>query len=109
MRQGIRTTAFPPPDTALPERFRGRVVLDPSRCTAVCRECGLRAPSGAIRVQEDGAPELDLGACLFSPEEALACPAGAIRYTTDYRMASSSRDALRTTGGGGEVELAHAL
>src|SRR5213593_3938959 len=67
----------------------------------------MRAPSAAIRVREDGAPELDLGACLFSPEEALACPAGAIRYTTDYRMAGSSRDALRTTGG--KVDLAHAL
>ena len=55
----------------------------------------------------NGAPELDLGACLFSPEEALACPAGAIGYTTDYRMAGSSRDALRTTGG--KVDLAHAL
>src|SRR2546426_3524300 len=106
MRQGIRTAAFPP-EAVLPERFRGRPVLDPSRCTTACRECAMRAPSAAIRVREDGAPELDLGACLFSPEEALACPAGAIGYTTDYRMAGSSRDALRTTGG--EVDLAHAL
>src|SRR5437867_285253 len=106
MRQGIRTAAFPP-EAVLPERFRGRPVLDPSRCTTACRECAMRAPSAAIRVREDGAPELDLGACLFSPEEALACPAGAIGYATDYRMAGSSRDALRTSGG--KVDLAHAL
>jgi Ni,Fe-hydrogenase III small subunit len=67
----------------------------------------MRAPSRAIVVKEDGSPELDLGACLFSPEEALACPAGAISYTTDYRMAGSRRDALCTTGD--EVELAQAL
>src|SRR5436190_317557 len=72
MRQGIRTAAFPPRGAQLPERFRGRPVLDPSRCTAACRECALRAPSGAIGVREDGAPELDLGACLFSPEVELA-------------------------------------
>src|SRR5438034_6550440 len=41
----------------------------------------------------------DLGACLFSPEEG--------RYNRDYRMATSTRDALVTATG--EVELAHAL
>ena len=34
-------------------------------------------------------------------------PAGAIGYTTDYRMASSSRDGLSTTGDG--VEPVRAL
>jgi Ni,Fe-hydrogenase III small subunit len=42
---------------------------------------------------------LDLGACLFSPEEA--------GYTRDYRMATSTRDALVSPTG--EVELARAL
>ncbi len=41
----------------------------------------------------------DLGACLFSPEEG--------RYSRDYRMATSTRDALVTATG--EVELARAL
>ncbi|MDP3911673.1 MAG: NADH-quinone oxidoreductase subunit NuoB [Gemmatimonadales bacterium] len=41
----------------------------------------------------------DAGACLFSPEEAT--------YTGDYRMATTTREALRTTDG--EIELAHAL
>src|SRR5207244_13293443 len=105
MRQGIRTAAFPP-EAVLPERFRGRPVLDPSRCTTACRECAMRAPSAAIRVREDGAPELDLGACLFSPEEALACRAGESGYTTDYRIAGPTRVALRTTGG--DVKLGYA-
>jgi Ni,Fe-hydrogenase III small subunit len=54
----------------LPERFRGR-------------------PVGS----------LDVGACLFSPEE------GA--YNRDYRMATATRDALVTATG--EIELASAL
>jgi Ni,Fe-hydrogenase III small subunit len=51
--------------------------------------------------------ELDLGACLFSPEEASACPAGAISYSRDHRMATSTRNALITPTG--EVELARVL
>jgi len=50
---------------------------------------------------------MDLGACLFSPEEASACSEGAISYSRDYRMAASIRDALVTPDG--EVELARAL
>ncbi len=63
---------FPPADAGadFPERFRGR-------------------PVGS----------LDLGACLFSPEEAA--------YSRDYRMAASTRDALVTATG--EGELARAL
>lgn len=41
----------------------------------------------------------DLGACLFSPEEGV--------YSRDYRMATSTRDALVSPTG--EVELARAL
>jgi Ni,Fe-hydrogenase III small subunit len=50
---------------------------------------------------------LDLGACLFSPEEASACSEGAISYSRDYRMAASTREALVSPTG--EVELARAL
>jgi Ni,Fe-hydrogenase III small subunit len=50
---------------------------------------------------------LDLGACLFSPDEAAACPHGAVTYTGDHRLAASSRDALVTRTG--EIELARAL
>jgi Ni,Fe-hydrogenase III small subunit len=60
-----------------------------------------------LRAESDGSVALDLGACLFSPEEAAACPDGAISYSRDYRMATSMRDALVTPTG--EVELAGAL
>jgi len=55
----------------------------------------------------DGRAALDLGGCLFSPEEAAACPAGALAYTRDYRMAVARRDALVSPTG--EVALARAL
>jgi Ni,Fe-hydrogenase III small subunit len=66
-----------------------------------------RMPSALLERGPDGRVRLDVGACLFSPEEAAACPHDAIHFSTDYRMASDSRDGLRTETG--EVELAAAL
>lgn len=66
----MRTIHFPADAAAFPERFRGRP-----------------------------AQSLDIGACLFSPEEGV--------YSRDYRMATSTRDALVTSSG--EIELARAL
>jgi Ni,Fe-hydrogenase III small subunit/formate hydrogenlyase subunit 6/NADH:ubiquinone oxidoreductase subunit I len=107
LRHGAHTLPFPGRAVEFPERFRGRPVFDASRCTGGCRACAERAPTPVITIGEGGAPALDLGVCLFSPEEAAACPAGAIRYTTDHRMASRSREGLVTPDG--EVEMARAL
>ena len=82
LRQGIRTQAFPKgPAPELPERFRGRPTRDPAMSP--------RDSAG-----------LDLGTCLFSPEEAAT-------YTRDYRMAVARREDLAAPTG--EVELARAL
>jgi Ni,Fe-hydrogenase III small subunit/formate hydrogenlyase subunit 6/NADH:ubiquinone oxidoreductase subunit I len=107
LEQGLRTSLFPRGGAAFPTRFRGRPVRDPGRCRDRCRACAARAPSGFLKAGPDGAVQLDLGACLFSPEEAAACPDGAISYSRDHRMAASTRDALVTPTG--EVALARAL
>jgi Ni,Fe-hydrogenase III small subunit len=93
LRERTATLDYPRgPAPELPERFRGRPARDPARCPKGCA-CG-------------GGP-LDLGTSLFSPEDAAACPSGAIAYTRDYRMAVGSRAALITPTG--EVALARAL
>jgi len=107
LRHGAHTLPFPGRAVELPERFRGRPVLDRTRCTDGCRACAERAPTPFIQIGADGQPALDLGTCLFSPEEAAACPSGAITYTTDHRMATRSRVGLVTPSG--EVEMARAL
>ncbi len=107
LQQGIRTSRFPRDGADFPERFRGRPTRDPARCGDACRQCAGRAPSAFLRAEPQGPVEVDLGACLFSPEEASACAEGAISYSRDYRMAASIRDALVTPDG--EVELARAL
>lgn len=87
LRQGQRTIPFPPKAPALPERFRGRPVLD-----------------AHVAGQP---PAVDLGACLFSPEEAASYPHGTLRFGRDYAMATRTREDLRTSTG--EVPLATAL
>jgi Ni,Fe-hydrogenase III small subunit len=83
--QGARTLAFPKGEASLPERFRGLPVVEP-------------AP---------GAPPFDVGACLFSPEEAGEHATGSVRFTNEFRMAASTRDALVSPTG--QVRLADAL
>jgi Ni,Fe-hydrogenase III small subunit len=50
---------------------------------------------------------VDLGKALFCPEEAAACPAGALRFGPDHAMATRTREALRSETG--ELALAGAL
>jgi Ni,Fe-hydrogenase III small subunit len=69
-------------------------VLDGSRCGGACAECAARSPSGAIVAGSDGRARLDVGACLFAPEDATACPHGALTFTRDYGVASTTRAGL---------------
>lgn len=101
LRQGHRTSSFPRGGAELPERYRGLPVLDRN---------GQASPPSAlppITTDADGSPLLDVGACLFSPEEAGSGPAGTVSFSGDYRMATSTRTSLLTSTG--EIELATAL
>lgn len=97
--QGTSTSPFPAEVPDFPERFRGRPVLDRSRCLAECHACREEVPSSLLEVGADGRASLDLGACLFSPEEASGCRHGAISYTRDHRLAARSREDLATSNG----------
>lgn len=99
--QGLKTIAFPPePAVAgLPARFRGLPVIDPS-APAEAREVAARTcPTGAI------APDpltLDLGKCVFCGEcarlDLAPEQAAPVRFTPEWRLASSSRDDLVLRG-----------
>lgn len=64
-------------------------------------------PTRVLQAGPDGRVRVDTGASLFSPDEAAQCPAGALTFTTDYRMASDSREGLVSDTG--EIRLAQAL
>jgi len=76
LAQGTQTIAFPNDAIALPERFRGRPI-----------------------VERNGHATLDLGACLFAPEDAIDTPECRVAFTHDYRLSSRTRDGLVTATG----------
>ena len=107
LEQGTHTIAFPVGDANLPERFRGRPLLECRGCGGRCPEGRADSPTALIRDGADGRAELDLGACLFAPEEAVGSATCGVRFSRDHRMATTSADALHTATG--EVPLAQAL
>lgn len=94
LSQGHRTARFPDVEPALPERFRGRPTLDPTRCPDGCAACIAACPTGAVARDDRRGLALDLGRCLFCTDCTTACPEGAIEYTSDYRLAARRRDEL---------------
>lgn len=101
LAQGRATIRFPDDAITFPERFRGRPSLD-------CRGCvGERCPSAdgtvasaLIRTDTgDGRAMLDIGACLFAPDEAVGTPGCGISFGHDYRLSSRTRDGLVSRDG----------
>ncbi len=129
--QGYRTMRFPSaPPPPLPDRFRGRPAIDAAACAAAraagCgAACAAACPVGAIepasaasaasaapsiaRDNDAGGLRIDLGKCLFCPDCEEACPAGAIRFSRDYRLSTRRREELRLEPGARELKLASAL
>jgi len=107
LAQRGHTSTFPTEPADFPERFRGRPSLrcegDGARIDAFCSA----VPSAMARAGVSGLPVIDLGACLFSPEEAVAVHGCEVTYSHAVRMASTTRDGLVTPTG--EAEKVRAL
>jgi Ni,Fe-hydrogenase III small subunit/ferredoxin len=105
-QQGHRTIGYPAQPPTLPDRYRGRPVLDAAKCPDGCLDCAKACPTGAIRA-ENGKASLDLGRCLFCADCAAACPEKALSFTQDHRLAVRGRRDLVLRGQ--ELQLAGAL
>ncbi len=93
-KQGHRTISYPDQPPTLPDRFRGRPVIDSAKCTDDCRICVDVCPTKAIFRLDTNRTEIDLGRCLFCTDCLEACPTGAIRLQQDYRLSANQRDQL---------------
>jgi Ni,Fe-hydrogenase III small subunit len=90
LRQHIDPTPMPADGANFPARFRGRPSI---------RETAGKSTGRSL-------PVVDLGRSVFAPEEFTGVDES-IAFSSDYRMAVRTRDALMTTNG--ELELATAL
>jgi len=103
LRQGGQTTRFPSEPSQLPERFRGRPVVDGSKCAPGCQACKDACPTDAISLSP---LRLDVGACLFCGACQEGCPEGAITFTRKPGLAVRARSDLVVES---ELKLATAL
>ena len=94
LNQGYRTIAYPDGLPVLPDRFRGRPVIDAAKCASGCSACADACPSGAIINVDSVEPRIDLGRCLFCTDCVDACPTGAITHNQDFRLSANLRDQL---------------
>jgi len=106
LQQKHRTVSFPKGTPVLPERFRGRPVVDFAKCAAGCKLCVDSCPTGAIK-KENNAISIDLGKCLFCAQCEECCSCGAIIFEREYRLAAGAKADLILRGQ--EMKLAEAL
>lgn len=99
--QGGRTVSYPRGEGKVPDRFRGRPVVDASNCPPDCGACAAACPAEAISIKGKEAA-VDLGRCLFCEDCQRVCPADAIRYSRDFSLAAFKREDLIVKNGGVE-------
>ncbi|MFA5239565.1 MAG: NADH-quinone oxidoreductase subunit NuoB [Phycisphaerae bacterium] len=106
LQQKHRTIRFPKTEPELPERFCGKPTIDQTKCPMDCKLCIDLCPTMALK-KEDDALTIDLGRCLFCGQCAQNCPADAINFSRDYRLAARAKSDLVISEH--EMKLAEAL
>ncbi len=100
LETGVVTNSYPRVIAEPPDGFRGKPVIDFTRCT-VCDTCAAACPTNAIGLREEphGADarilSVNYGDCIFCGECEAACP-DTIRLSKEFQLAVKEKSALVT-------------
>ena len=109
LRTGVLTTRYPTVSEQMPEGFRGRPVLDASRCLAdegcnACIQVCLPSALSLSDVMNEKGIEttreeiqqltLDYARCIMCGLCVSACPVDALSMTEEYELATRDREDL---------------
>jgi len=99
------TRAYPYQKVELPQRFRGKLDIDPDKCTG-CRVCQMVCPAGVITMVDIGTrkvgdrelavqrPVFELSTCIFCGECVDNCAFNALELTKQFELATSNKNDL---------------
>lgn len=91
VRKSQGSQFIPDLTAAIPGGFRGKPTISEAPCASGCAACQAACPSNAIAL----APvQIDLGRCVLCGDCESACPSEKIGFTSDAKLASTSRDGL---------------
>ncbi len=104
------TAQYPFAKTTITERFRGKLDIDPVKCTG-CSICEIVCPAGVItmvpvgkktigsREVEIKRPVFDLYTCISCGQCVDDCKFGALTLTHDFELAVFKKDSLKMRKG----------
>lgn len=100
--QAPATNLYPFAKTSLPEKFRGRMQVDSTKCVG-CKLCERDCPAGAIAVvkiaDKTFEVKIDNGRCIYCGQCADTCRKDSIGVTEEFELAVIDREQLKVTYG----------
>ncbi len=88
------TRPYPASKADMPERFRGKVRFDPTKCVG-CKLCMRDCPTSAIIIHKTGekafAAEIEIFRCIFCGQCVDSCPKKALEVTPEFELAQLKR------------------